>query len=187
MSSGGVTSPSCTRLFGRDQQQFFLRLRRAEGASSTFACGGPRRADFFGILFRCLHLWSRGQQAAAAAAAATHSSARPHPRLALGRCHVRQAGRRRVRERSGAAIGVPVRFSQVLSQRRLAQPRLPLRPLATICVLCVRYSVLTGLCVIDLPLCVRSGPKCIGKSRSELLKTANFVFSGLQAPLRGAS
>ena len=46
MKSGGVTSPSCTRLFCRDQRHFFPRLRRAERFSSSSPAAGLGRAIF---------------------------------------------------------------------------------------------------------------------------------------------
>ena len=44
------TSPSCTRLFRREQRQIFLRLRRAEWFSSSSPAAGLGRAIFSAFL-----------------------------------------------------------------------------------------------------------------------------------------
>ena len=122
MSSGGVTtSPSCTRLFCREQRQIFLRLRHAEWFSSSPPAAGPGRAIFSAFLFGAIHIGSLDQQVAAAAAAATTDRVRGRSRLALGRCHVRQAAD------AGSGVGqlleYDVRFSQVLALRQRRQRR----------------------------------------------------------------
>ena len=85
------------------------------------ACGGPRRTIFPAFLFGAIHLGSLDQQVAAAAAAAATDRVRGRSRLALGRCHVRQAAD------AGSGVGqlleYDVRFSQVLALRQRRQRR----------------------------------------------------------------
>ena len=85
------------------------------------ACGGPRRTIFPAFLFGAIHLGSLDQQVAAAEAAAATDRVRGRSRLALGRCHVRQAAD------AGSGVGqlleYDVRFSQVLALRQRRQRR----------------------------------------------------------------
>ena len=84
------------------------------------ACGGPRARDFFGISFRRHSSWVSGSTSSRAAAAAATDRVRGRTRLALGRCHVRQAA-------DGSGVGqlleYEVRFSQVLARRQRRQRR----------------------------------------------------------------
>ena len=113
--------PVVHKAFRREQQQFFLRLRRAEGSSyTTFACGGPRRADFFGISFRCTSTLASGStssssSSSSSSSAATDPGARPHPPRSRPGRHVRQAAD--AGSGMGRLLEYDVRFSLVLARR----------------------------------------------------------------------
>ena len=125
MSSGGVTtSPSCTRLFCREQSHFFFACGEAEWFSSSSPAAGLGRAIFSAFLFGAIHLGSLDQQVAAQQQQQQQhqrrTRVRGRTRLALGRCHVRQAA-------DGSGVGqlleYEVRFSQVLARRQRRQRR----------------------------------------------------------------
>ena len=150
------------------------------------ACGGPRRTIFPAFLFGAINLGSLDQQVAAAAAAAATDRVRGRSRLALGRCHVRQAAD------AGSGVGqlleYDVRFSQVLALRQRWQRRQRRRQRRKR----RRKRRLRWRRERRLP----SGPLGLGTRETKMfgihreiaiLAPQNAIFFGLQAPLRGAS
>ena len=113
--------PVVDEVFLQSTGKIILRLRRAEWFSPSSPAAGLGRTIFSAFLFGALHLGSLDQQVAAAAAAAATDRVRGRSRLALGRCHVRQAAD------AGSGVGqlleYEVRFSQVLARRQRRQRR----------------------------------------------------------------
>jgi len=105
MSSGGVTtSPSCTRLFCREQSHFFFACGEAEWFSSSSPAAGLGRAIFSAFLFGAIHLGSLDQQVAQSSSTSSTSSTSDRPGCAAAPTSL-SAGVMSARRPTGAGWG----------------------------------------------------------------------------------